>query len=146
MLNKLILIIYIICFIQYSSTIPTSDEPKDDKEQSKTCSCTPSTLNTATSTRSNDHNLLKEYNHSNEILRYLNNKMIYIPSSEDSIGTNKPFMKNDGESPMRKVKLSSYWLDKYEVSNSGKFRSYCLRYIYSILIYISMMLNYKHYI
>ena len=34
------------------------------------------------------------------------------------MGTNKPIIEADGESPARKVSISSFWMDVHEVSNA----------------------------
>ena len=49
----------------------------------------------------------------------LNKKMVYIEGGHNYIGTDKPKIKSDGESPKRPVLLSPYFIDKYEVSNEG---------------------------
>lgn len=43
--------------------------------------------------------------------------MSYITGGKFTMGTDKPIIFPDGESPARKVYLSSFYLDKYEVSN-----------------------------
>lgn len=45
-------------------------------------------------------------------------KMSLIPGGEYRIGTDKPVFKSDRESPERLIKQQSFWMDKYEVSNS----------------------------
>lgn len=51
-------------------------------------------------------------------LRDINSKMTLIDGGKSFIGTNKPQMK-DGESPLRPVVVSSFYMDTYEVSNEG---------------------------
>lgn len=46
------------------------------------------------------------------------NQMVLIPAGSFIMGTNKPVFVADGEGPERKVTLSQFYLDKYEVSNS----------------------------
>ena len=43
--------------------------------------------------------------------------MIYLPGGRSVIGTDNPIMKGDGEGPKRRVFLSPFYLDKFEVSN-----------------------------
>ncbi|XP_076344665.1 formylglycine-generating enzyme isoform X2 [Tachypleus tridentatus] len=45
------------------------------------------------------------------------NRMVFIKGGEFQMGTNKPVFVADGEGPVRQVKLSSYFLDVFEVSN-----------------------------
>lgn len=44
--------------------------------------------------------------------------MIFIKGQNFTIGTDKPEIILDGESPSRQVYLDDYYIDKYEVSNS----------------------------
>lgn len=44
--------------------------------------------------------------------------MIKISAGSYFIGTNDPIFVSDGEGPRREVKLDSFYIDKYEVSNS----------------------------
>lgn len=46
------------------------------------------------------------------------NQMVYIPGGTFTMGTNKPIFIADGEGPARRVKVSPYYLDVHEVSNS----------------------------
>ena len=46
------------------------------------------------------------------------NEMVAIPAGSFIMGTNKPIFVADGEGPERKVTLSKFYLDKYEVSNA----------------------------
>ena len=46
------------------------------------------------------------------------NEMVEIPAGSFVMGTNKPIFVADGEGPERKVTLSNFYLDKYEVSNA----------------------------
>lgn len=52
------------------------------------------------------------------VLEELNKKMAFIAGGQRYIGTDKPKILRDGESPMRPVVLSPFYIDKYEVSNS----------------------------
>lgn len=45
-------------------------------------------------------------------------QMVYIPGGTFSMGTDKQVFIADGEGPARRVKVNSFYLDKYEVSNS----------------------------
>ncbi|KAJ1438819.1 C-type lectin protein [Ochromonadaceae sp. CCMP2298] len=60
-----------------------------------------------------------------EVVRALNEKMVFIPAGVGYMGTDSPWMRLDGESPRRRVRLSPYYLDKYEVSNAD-FQSFVL--------------------
>jgi hypothetical protein len=55
-----------------------------------------------------------------EVVHALNEKMVFIPGGVGYMGTDSPWMRLDGESPRRRVRLSPYYLDKYEVSNAGE--------------------------
>lgn len=44
--------------------------------------------------------------------------MVLIPEGSFTMGTNNPIFVADGEGPERKVTLSKFYMDKYEVSNS----------------------------
>ena len=44
-------------------------------------------------------------------------KMIYLSGGSSVVGTDNPIMKSDGEGPKRKIFLSPFFMDKYEVSN-----------------------------
>jgi len=46
------------------------------------------------------------------------NNMVFIPGGEFTMGTDKPVFAADGEGPARKVKVSDFYLDVYEVSNA----------------------------
>lgn len=50
----------------------------------------------------------------------LNSKMVRIPGGLALIGTDNPILIPDGEGPERLVRLSDFYIDKYEVSNAGK--------------------------
>lgn len=43
--------------------------------------------------------------------------MVLIPGSNFTMGTNNPKIPSDGEGPAREVKLNSFYMDQYEVSN-----------------------------
>ncbi len=45
--------------------------------------------------------------------------MVFIPGGKGYIGSNKPKLARDGESPRREVTLTPYYIDQYEVSNTG---------------------------
>ncbi len=46
--------------------------------------------------------------------------MIFIPGGDTFIGTDKPQVRGDGESPLRTVSLSPYFIDRYSVTNEGE--------------------------
>lgn len=46
--------------------------------------------------------------------------MVTIPGGLGYIGTDHPIMRRDGEEPRRPVSVTSFQLDRYEVSNNGK--------------------------
>ena len=65
------------------------------------------------------HSNLKYSTHSNIQSPYSRtNEMVMIPAGSFIMGTNKPIFVADGEGPERKVTLSEFYLDKYEVSNA----------------------------
>lgn len=45
--------------------------------------------------------------------------MVLIPGGKSYVGSNKPKLARDGEGPRREVTLSPFYIDKYEVSNTG---------------------------
>jgi len=57
--------------------------------------------------------------------QHLNQNMVLISGGTFTIGTDKPVFLADGESPERSVTLDSFYLDKYEVTNS-KFQKFTL--------------------
>lgn len=44
--------------------------------------------------------------------------MVTLPSGKFFMGSNKPIITADGEGPEREVTMSSFYMDKYEVSNA----------------------------
>ena len=46
------------------------------------------------------------------------NEMMLIPAGSFTMGTDKPNLPQDGEGPPRKVTLSEFYMNKYEVSNA----------------------------
>lgn len=52
---------------------------------------------------------------------YTLEKMVKINGGLGFIGTNDPKISRDGEGPQRRIELSSFLIDKYEVSNNGKY-------------------------
>lgn len=60
--------------------------------------------------------------HDEEILQSVfsgsrTNEMVFIPGGMFKMGTDQPVFVADGEMPARQVKIKSFYLDKYEVSN-----------------------------
>lgn len=45
--------------------------------------------------------------------------MVLIRGGVSTIGTDNPLIAGDGEGPKQSVYLTSFYLDKYEVSNDG---------------------------
>ncbi len=75
-----------------------------------------------TAVGSSEHqNILEFEEKSNLYIRELNSKMVLINGGSGVIGTDKPILKGDGESPLRKVVLSPFHMDLFEVSNEGWF-------------------------
>jgi sulfatase modifying factor 1 len=66
-----------------------------------------------------DESRVQLFERSSEVKFNLNSKMVFIKGGNGVIGTDKPIMKGDGESPKREVTLSPFYMDKYEVSNEG---------------------------
>lgn len=50
--------------------------------------------------------------------------MVLIPGGLSYLGADKPVLIRDGEGPRRKVHLSPFYVDRYEVSNKG-IQYYC---------------------
>lgn len=46
------------------------------------------------------------------------NQMVFIKGGKFTMGTDKPFLPMDGEGPAREVKVDSFYMDIYEVSNA----------------------------
>lgn len=46
------------------------------------------------------------------------NEMVVIPGGVFKMGLDKPVVPEDGETPSRSVQISSFYMDKYEVSNN----------------------------
>lgn len=46
-------------------------------------------------------------------------QMTFIEGGVGFIGTDTPIMRRDGEGPRRAVNLSSFYIDQFEVSNTG---------------------------
>jgi len=46
------------------------------------------------------------------------NQMVFLKGGMFTMGTDKPYIIRDGESPSRKVKLKPFYIDVYEVSNA----------------------------
>ena len=44
--------------------------------------------------------------------------MVFIKGGKFTMGTDKPFLPMDGEGPAREVKVDSFYMDIYEVSNA----------------------------
>lgn len=59
----------------------------------------------------------REVNNVNNDLKRTN-QMVYIEGGIFTMGTDKPYISRDGEGPARKVKLRSFYMDVYEVSNT----------------------------
>lgn len=54
----------------------------------------------------------------NEIkINEIKENMVYVEGGSFYMGTNKPLIFPDGESPQRLIQLKSFYIDKYEVSN-----------------------------
>ena len=45
------------------------------------------------------------------------NEYVYIPGGEFTMGTNEPVLPQDGEGPARRVQVSGFFMQRYEVSN-----------------------------
>ena len=46
------------------------------------------------------------------------NQMSFVEGGSFTMGTNKPYLPMDGEGPAREVKVNSFYMDIYEVSNA----------------------------
>ena len=44
--------------------------------------------------------------------------MVFVPGKTFMMGTSNPIIFNDGEGPERPVRVSSFWMDRFEVSNT----------------------------
>lgn len=88
----------------------------NQKDEISTCGC--STNRDGNKRRKNDieSSHQSQPTDHNEILP--NKNMILITGGTFHIGTDKPVFVADGESPERSVTLDSFYLDKYEVSNT----------------------------
>jgi formylglycine-generating enzyme len=63
------------------------------------------------------HEEEKKKNTSSSSWSSTGNSMVYIPGRSFKMGTDNPKIFADGESPARPVLVSSFYMDKYEVSN-----------------------------
>lgn len=48
----------------------------------------------------------------------ISNELVFISGGVFTMGTDKPFLPQDGEGPARRVEISGFYMDKYEVSNA----------------------------
>lgn len=46
------------------------------------------------------------------------NEMVFIPAGEFTMGTDEDIMPQDGEGPARRVSISAFYIDKFEVTNA----------------------------
>lgn len=46
------------------------------------------------------------------------NSMVFLKGGKFFMGTDKPFLPMDGEGPAREVRVNSFYMDVYEVSNA----------------------------
>jgi len=54
---------------------------------------------------------------------YTSRKMVQINGGIGYMGTDDPKIPRDGEGPQRQIEMSSFLMDKYEVSNNGESNS-----------------------
>ena len=119
-----------ICFVNLMDSTPAESAPDIEQEtdvinENSENSCTCST------TRKNIGCSNKEFIPSEPPVRRLSNapmegmenckealeSMIEIPGRVFDMGTNSPGIQNNGEEPRRKVSVSKFLIDKYEVNN-----------------------------
>ena len=55
---------------------------------------------------------------SNELIDFDKSNMVFVQANTFLMGTNNPIFKADGESPLREVNVSSFYIDVHEVSNA----------------------------
>jgi formylglycine-generating enzyme required for sulfatase activity len=113
------IIIFLLALCNFQ-TIATNEltfsELVDGQASSSSCGCSVSrdTANNPSKLIDNSVKLLHEKSFSKSII-----KIAYIPGGDGFIGTDRPYIRVDGESPRRPVTLSSFYIDKFEVSNEG---------------------------
>lgn len=88
-------------------------------ESKKTCGCSALKRNNALNkeeTSSNKGNKEDEIKLKSPYKR--TNQMAFVKGGRFTMGTDKPFLPMDGEGPAREVKVDSFYMDIYEVSNA----------------------------
>ena len=99
-----------------------SDTKSCDAGQEKSCGCSISRGDKSKYTdklkTDVDEDLENEPLHENTMQAERTNQMVFIDGGTYYMGTNKPIFVADGEEPERLVKINSFYLDKFEVSNN----------------------------
>ena len=103
-----------------SNSCCTGNACNGDPETVKDCGCSKtSRADHDTKKTSKDHEKLKwtepQSSQQNHNLKY--GLMVHLDGGEFFMGTNNPKIVSDGEGPARRVKLSAFYMDQYEVSN-----------------------------
>lgn len=112
-----------ICIILFllSSFIKNGHFEKPCKSPEKDCGC--SKLNRDHKDPNSSFKYTKQANRERKVNNINNNfkrtnQMAYIEGGIFTMGTDKPYISRDGEGPARKVKIKSFYMDVYEVSNT----------------------------
>lgn len=112
-----------ICIILFllSSFIKNGHFEKPCKSPEKDCGC--SKLNRDHKDPNSSFKYTKQANRERKVNNINNNfkrtnQMAYIEGGIFTMGTDKPYISRDGEGPARKVKIRSFYMDVYEVSNT----------------------------
>ena len=105
-----------LIFIPFCTLVALSD-----KEDSS-CGCSSGLdrsgyqRSTSSSDEDQKERLIQETQHESTLLtpNYVSN-MVYVNGGSFYMGTDKPVIPYDGESPRRRVTVKSFYIDKYEV-------------------------------
>lgn len=97
-----------------------SDAKSCDAGKEKSCGCSISRDKSKYTDKIKpdvDEDLENEPLHEKTMQVERTNQMVFIDGGTYYMGTNKPIFVADGEGPERLVKINSFYLDKFEVSN-----------------------------
>lgn len=118
----------LFCLVILYSTLASESESHQDSGSSdnkEECGCKQSRnkedkeKNDVTESEADDSSHTRFYQpKTGDTLYPRTNQMVYIPGGTFTMGTDEPVFVLDGEGPGRQVKVDSFYMDKYEVSNA----------------------------
>jgi len=91
-------------------------------DSSSTCNNLDSTTTTTTSTSTSTTTNTNTNTNNNRVLVSKDNNMVTIKGGTFYMGTDNPLINTDGEGPRRLVTVSSFKIDRYEVTNNDYFK------------------------